>query len=171
MDEDDHLTSDGEWASQLRIDQPLLVAEALRLGLFPNTDPGLFAAVIAAFVNEKESDERVDRHTWPKDLVKSVLRVKKGLVAFSRHMTFNGFPVRTLYAHPAAAVHAWARGDDWKVIVQQYRMQDGDFSMLIMRTADNLRHIRSLSHAFPETAVIAQQAINLIMRVPVTPEY
>lgn len=171
VDEDDRLTKDGEWASQLRIDQPLLVAEALRLDLFPNSNPGLFAAVIAAFVNEKETDDRVDRHAWPKDLIKAVLQVKKGLMAFSRHMTFSGFPVRTLYVHPAAAVYAWARGGDWKGIVQQFRMQDGDFSMLIMRTADNLRHIRSLSHAFPETATIAQQAIDLIMRVPVTPEY
>ena len=171
VDQDDRLTEDGKWASQLRIDQPLLVAEALRLDLFPKTDPGLFAAVIAAFVNEKETDDRVDRPAWPKDLVKSVLQVKKGLMAFSRHMTLSGFPVRTLNVHPAAAVYAWARGGDWKAIVQQARIQDGDFSMLIMRTADNLRHIRSLSNTFPEAAATAGQAIDLIMRVPVTPEY
>jgi len=170
VDPDDRLTEDGKWASQLRIDQPLLVAEALRLGLFPSTDPGLFAAVIAAFVNEKETDESRDRRTWPKDLVKSVLRVKKGLMAFSRHMTFGGFPVRTLYVHPAAAVYAWARGGEWTEIVQRSRMQDGDFSMLIMRTADNLRHIRSLSNTFPDTAAAARQAIELIMRPPVLPE-
>jgi ATP-dependent RNA helicase HelY len=167
VDADDRLTTDGEWASQLRIDQPLLVAEALRQDLFPNTDPGLFAAVIAAFVNEKETDERVDRRAWPKDLVTSVLRVKKGLMAFSRHMTLSGFPVRSLDVHPAAAVYAWARGEEWKGIVQDAHMQDGDFSMLIMRTADNLRHIRSLAHAFPDTAATARKAIDLIMRPPV----
>ena len=36
---DDRLTEDGLWASQLRVDQPLLVAEALSLGLFPDADP------------------------------------------------------------------------------------------------------------------------------------
>ena len=29
------LTDDGKWASHLRIDQPLMIAEGLRSGLFP----------------------------------------------------------------------------------------------------------------------------------------
>ena len=38
--DDDRLTSDGLWASQLRVDQPLLVAECLRQGLLPDKDAG-----------------------------------------------------------------------------------------------------------------------------------
>ena len=35
VDEQDRLTEDGLWASQLRIDSPLMVAESLRGGLLP----------------------------------------------------------------------------------------------------------------------------------------
>ena len=51
------LTDDGKWASQLRVDQPIMIAEGFRLGIFPESDPALFAAVIALFVNERESDD------------------------------------------------------------------------------------------------------------------
>jgi superfamily II RNA helicase len=171
VDENDLLTPDGQWASRLRIDQPLLVAEALRKGLLPDRDPMLLAAMMAAFVYDKESEERVDRRTWPKDLVAAILQVKKGLTGFARHMTFSGFPVRNLYPLPAALVYAWARGEEWKKIVERFKIADGDLSMLILRTADNLRHIQSLDGPFPETAATALKAIELIMRVPVAVEY
>ncbi|NNG01759.1 MAG: DEAD/DEAH box helicase [Desulfobacteraceae bacterium] len=170
VDEHDRLTDDGKWASQLRIDQPLMVAEALRFNLFPESDPELFAAVIAAFVNEKESDERIDRRVIPKPLVNAVLKVKKGLKGFSRHMNINGFPVRTLYVHPAAAMQAWAGGKEWDDVIRNAGTPEGDFSMLVMRTADNLRHIRSLSGVFPQVAATAQQAIERIMKPPVLPQ-
>ena len=169
VDASDRLTPDGQWASQLRIEQPLLVAEALRSGLFPDGEPQLFAAVMAAFVGEKESEERLDRRTWPKNLITSVLRIKKGLTSFARHLAFSGFPVRPLSVQGAAAVHSWAREEDWKKIVQRFRIADGDFAMLIMRTADNLRHIGSLGNPFQQAAATALEAIDLIVKPPVMP--
>jgi hypothetical protein len=41
--------------------------------------------------------------------------------------------------------------------------------MLILRTADNLRHIRSLAEVFPEASLTAAKAIDLILRDPVVP--
>jgi hypothetical protein len=46
-------------------------------------------------------------------------------------------------------------------------MEEGDLVMLILRTADNLRHIRGLRRAFPQAAHAADQAIALILREPV----
>jgi hypothetical protein len=46
-------------------------------------------------------------------------------------------------------------------------MEEGDLVMLILRTADNLRHIRRLKGAFPDAAKAANQAIELILREPV----
>jgi len=43
--------------------------------------------------------------------------------------------------------------------------------MLILRTADNLRHVRALSDAFPEAAQTAEDAIDRILRDPVLMEY
>jgi hypothetical protein len=39
--------------------------------------------------------------------------------------------------------------------------------MLILRTADNLRHIRSLAHVFPDAAECAATAVEAILRDPV----
>jgi hypothetical protein len=40
--------------------------------------------------------------------------------------------------------------------------------MLISRTADNLRHIRTLGAVFPQVAATAGQAVDLILREPVS---
>jgi hypothetical protein len=44
---------------------------------------------------------------------------------------------------------------------------EGDLAMLVTRTADNLRHIRTLTSVFPHAARSAGQAVELIMREPV----
>ncbi len=44
--------------------------------------------------------------------------------------------------------------------------------MLVLRTADNLRHVRALGKYFPREAAAAAKAMDMIMREPVvsTPE-
>jgi hypothetical protein len=79
-----------------------------------------------------------------------------------------GFEARPLYLRPAAAMHAWAKEEPWQKAVAILRMADGDLSMLVSRTADNLRHIQTLGPDFPRVARTARQAIDLIMREPVT---
>jgi hypothetical protein len=49
-------------------------------------------------------------------------------------------------------------------------MAEGDLSMLILRTVDNLRHIKSLAGVFPQIAEAAGRAIDRILRAPVIPE-
>jgi hypothetical protein len=49
-------------------------------------------------------------------------------------------------------------------------MEEGDLVMLILRTADNLRHIRGLKQVFPEAAETAARSIELILREPVVYE-
>ncbi|NNJ99263.1 MAG: hypothetical protein HKP58_02515, partial [Desulfatitalea sp.] len=46
-----------------------------------------------------------------------------------------------------------------------------DMAMLVLRTADNLRHMAALGEVFPQMADQARQAIDLILRVPVLPDY
>ena len=45
--------------------------------------------------------------------------------------------------------------------------EEGNLAMLILRTADNLRHIRNLSHVFPDAAECAAEGVEAIMRDPV----
>lgn len=170
VDEHNRLTFDGLWASQLRVDQPLLVAESLRLSLLPEDDPALLAAVFAAFVNEKETDGQISKYEVTKTLINTVLKVKKGLRPLSKHLMYRGFETRSLYLKPALNVYLWAKGEKWEDITKKCNISDGDLSMLIMRTADNLRHIRFLKKPFPTISKTADEAIELMLKPPVVAE-
>jgi ATP-dependent RNA helicase HelY len=165
------LTTDGIWASQLRVDQPLMIAEGFRCGIFPDNDPALLTAVTALFVNERESDEIIDKVFMSKALINTFFEVKKSLSSFSARMSIKGFDTRPLILQPAATLYAWTTGLPWEKVLSIAKMEEGDLAMLILRTADNLRHIRTLKDVFPEAASAAATAIDLIMRYPVVMDY
>ncbi len=170
VDKDNRLTRDGQWAAQLRIDQPLQVAEGLRRELFPQDDPALLAAVMAAFVNEKETDEHLDSKTLPKTMTAAVKRINRELKGFSKHMQSRGFDTRQLFYRPALHLWAWASDRAWDKIIKSGQIAEGDLAMLVLRTADHLRHIKALSRVFAPMAATARQAIDLILRDPVMPD-
>jgi superfamily II RNA helicase len=161
------LTDKGKWASQLRVDQPLLIAESFRLGILPVAEPNLLAAIIAAFVNERESDSKISKKQVPKPLMNAFYRVTRGLKPFARRMLDQGFEARPLLLRPVVAIYAWAIGEPWEKVRSLAEMEEGDLVMLILRTADNLRHIRGLKRVFPEAAETAEKSIDLILREPV----
>ncbi len=161
------LTEDGRWASQLRVDQPILIAECFKQALLPQADPGLLAGVIASFVNERESNDRIARKIIPNQLKRALSGLIRGISPFVRQMIAEGFEVRPMYMRPAAALFAWASGQSWEKVLQISELEEGDLAMLILRTADNLRHIRSLSQVFPEAAESAALAVEAILREPV----
>ncbi len=167
VDKNGTLTDDGKWASQLRVDQPLLIAEGFRQGLLPQKDAHLLAGVIAAFVNEREFDSKIPKKQVPKRLWGAFDRVVKGLRPFAWQMLEKGFEARVLHLRPMMAIYAWANAEPWEKVRTVAEMEEGDLVMLILRTADNLRHIRRLKRAFPQAAAAADQAIELILREPV----
>jgi superfamily II RNA helicase len=160
------LTDDGVWSSQLRVDQPLMIAEGFRRGLFPEKDPALLAAIIALFVSERESNDRMDKTLVTQELMKAFRKVKKGLTPLMRDLAVRGFEVRPLSLRPASAIYAWATGRPWENVVTIAEMEEGTLARLILRTTDNLRHIMALRHAFPLAAETAAVATDLIMRDP-----
>ena len=164
---ENELTADGSWASQLRVDQPLLIAEGFRRKVFPQSDPDLLAAIIAAFVNERETDDRINKEFVPDPLTRAFLRVSKGLKPFAARMAKQRFEVRPLFLRPSAAVFAWAQGQSWEGVLRIAEVEEGGLAMLILRTADNLRHIRNLKDVFPQAAATASEAIDKIMKEPV----
>lgn len=165
------LTKDGVWASQLRVDQPLMIAEGFRLGIFPESDPAFLAAIISSFVYERESDDRFEKASVPPELVTIFQSANIRLKPFAGHMSKRGFSTRPLYLRPAVTIFEWAAGRPWEKVLSTAAIEEGDLAMLILRTADNLRHIRTLKQVFPEAAQTAATAIELIMRDPVTMDY
>jgi superfamily II RNA helicase len=160
------LTEDGRWASRLRVDQPLLIAEGFRQEAFPR-DPALLAAMIAVFVNEREAEDRVDPRLLTQSLLRGYQLMTQRLSPFLKHLLAAGFDGRSFYLRPAAALHAWAKGNSWERVVEAAEMEEGDLAMLILRTADSLRHIAGLAEVFPEFAAAAGRAVERILREPV----
>ena len=162
------LTEKGKWTSQLRVDQPLLIAEGFQMGILPQSEPSFLAAIIAAFVNERESDTKIHKKRVPKPLLDAFYRVINGLRPFVWQMLDRGFEARAFHLRPVVAINAWANGEQWEKVRILAEMEEGDLVMLILRTADNLRHIRALRQVFPDAAATADRAIELILREPVT---
>ncbi|MCG2742137.1 MAG: DEAD/DEAH box helicase [Syntrophaceae bacterium] len=164
---DNRLTENGAWASKLRLDQPLLIAECLRRGVFPRGDEKLLAAVIAPFVYDGDQDLTVIRKELPGRLTRACDRVVKTLSPLAGRLKEGGFPVAPLFLWPAVVIYEWAAGGDWDRIIRKAGITDGDMAMLIMRTADNLRQVMSLRETHPEMAALATAARGAILREPV----
>ncbi len=165
--EEDKLTNDGAWASRLRLDQPLMIAEGLRRGLFPDSDPALLAALVGPFVHDREMEPSMDESKVPKRLSKAFDRMKKALTPLAERKAVRGFAVRPVALWPAASIYAWANGQPWEGVLDVAGMAEGDLAMLVSRTADNLRQIASLTEVYPAAAKCAADAAALILREPV----
>jgi superfamily II RNA helicase len=165
--EENRLTHDGIWASQLRRDQPLMIAEGLRLGVLPDADPALLPALVAPFVHDRDIEVKLDESRIPKRLSKAYERMRKALSPLVERKTVQGFEVRPIVMWPAVTIYAWANGQPWERVLEIAGMAEGDLAMLVSRTADNLRQIASLTKVYPAIARSAAEAIAIILREPV----
>ena len=167
VDERDFLTDKGIWTSQLRLDQPLLIAQCVQDKAFPEDDPALLAAVVAPFVYDRNHDITLAKSSIPKKLRKAYGVMINAVNPVSLKMNGAGFEVTPLLPWPALAVYHWSRGLDWNLIIRTLRIADGDMAMLVTRTADNLQQIASLRDTHPKIAACAVEAKKLIMKEPV----
>lgn len=171
VDDQDRLTENGIWASKLRLDQPLLIAEGLRAGGFPSADEKLLAALIAPFVNDHDQEILMDKRFISRKLRRAFTRLVTMLGPLTERMKAAGFPVQPLYFWTSAVVYDWASGEDWDEIIKRTGIADGELSMLVLRVADNLRQIVSLRDTHPEMAHLAARARDAILREPVVFEW
>lgn len=165
-DDQGQLTTDGFWASKLRIDHPLIIAQALRQSLLPENNPALLAAIIASFVNEKEPADPGLESFADKMVQGALLKIIRGLNKFNKLLAARGFEIKTFYLKPAIAIYHWASGSSWEKAISLADTAEGDLVMLIFRTVDNLRHMKALSNTFPLIAQNSALAIELIQREP-----
>ncbi len=166
--QDGQLTEDGHWASKLRIDTPLLVAQALRQNLLPDNNPAILAAIMGAFVNEKEfKDDILYHQALPKKLKETFLENREQLKPFAIKLLKQGFDVPNLFIQPSLMIYRWAHDISWDELTTQSDYAEGDFARLVLRTAENLRQLSKLTEPFPDVAKAAKDAIDLILKEPV----
>ncbi|HDM75733.1 MAG TPA: DEAD/DEAH box helicase [Deltaproteobacteria bacterium] len=170
VSKDGELTSDGIWASRLRLDQPLLVSECIRTNVFPDNDPVLLSALMAPFVNDRRTDKAGDYATYKANgkLYRRFLKLTKKLNPLIRRLNKEGFPCSPLSFWPALTIYLWASGESWDETRLECGIDEGDLAMLIFRTADNLRQLTALADTHPELANCAEEAINLLLREPIS---
>jgi len=169
VDHDDRLTPDGVWASKLRLDQPLLIAEAIRHGGFSGAVPATLAGGLAPFVWDRVQE--VELNIRPglglTRLEKVFNRTLNAVEPMRRLMARRGFETPQILFWPAAALYLWAKGMDWTQLMNILRVDEGDLASLIMRTADHLRQVSSLAETHGDLAALAQEAIAMVLREPV----
>lgn len=168
LDERGVPTHDGRWAARLRLDHPLLIAELIRRGEFKGLEPQELAALIAPFVVDKDKEILLSRDLWEKTrslwkLFRKTIRQLKPLAQF---MVARGFDVPPIMFWPSAAVYLWAEPVDWDELIKHISADEGDLSMMILRTADHLRQLISLEDEDPELAGTARQALRVLARSP-----
>lgn len=173
VDNDGNLTPDGLWACKLRLDQPLLISDGIRKGVFPHDDPEMLAALIAPFVMDRErhGDIQLPSLLWKHpELAKPFFKMLQNLQPLRDQLKAAGFPTPPLAFWTVVTVSHWARGATWESVREISGMDEGDLAMVILRTADHLRQIESLSETHPRLAQSARRAIELILREPVLVE-
>ena len=169
VDETDRLTSDGQWASNLRLDQPLLIAEAIRKGAFETISSEALAGGLAPFVWDREQEMSL-RVKGALDLTVIEDMFDRLLNSIKRIRTLKdkrGFQSPPLMFWPAAALFMWAKGIPWKQLLYFVPADEGDMASLIMRTADHLRQVAALRETHASLASVAVESIDLILREPV----
>ena len=169
VDMEDHLTADGRWASNLRVDQPLLIAESIRQGAFDGIPPEVFAGGLAPFVWDRTQEVDL-RGMSGVDLtpVEGVfLRMLDHLREFMALKDSRGFKTPTISFWPAAILFMWAKGASWETLLETVSVGEGDLASLIMRTSDHLRQVAALRDTHPQLARTAAESITLILREPV----
>ncbi len=167
VDETGVLTDDGRWASKLRLDYPLLVAQCLRENVFPADNEKILAAVVAFFAYDRDDDVKMTVKDLPPKLALAFKKVVLAVRPLIHRLEAAGFATAKFHTAAGAAMYYWAQGHSWNSVIKATGIAEGDMATLVLRTADNLRQIASLKETYPESAECAYKAREAILREPV----
>jgi ATP-dependent RNA helicase HelY len=145
--EDWSLTEAGGLLSRIYSESDLLVAEALRTGLFDDLSPAEVAAMVSCFTYERrgpDAGRAAPPTVWPSS---AVAQRSRDLRRLSRDLRANeddaGLP-ETREPDPglADAVHGWASGDALAdVLDEDDELTGGDFVRNVKQVIDLLRQL------------------------------
>ncbi|MFN3534640.1 MAG: hypothetical protein ACK4WB_04545, partial [Desulfatiglandales bacterium] len=172
VDQNNRLTPDGFWASKLRLDYPLLIAELIRKEIIKGLSPELLGAALAPFVWDRAHEVfiRVKGRLNISEYESLYERILEELLALLDRLEANRFPIPQIPFWPGVATYAWAKGVSWPELMSMVKADEGDVANLIIRTIDHLRQLTGLKETHPDLASAAEKAIELLMREPVYPE-
>jgi len=159
------LTADGIWASNLRLDQPILVAEVIRRKALPQNDPILLAALLSLFLNNRKQEIEIGYQN--QRLQNAFIKLQHTLAPILKHLHQCGFETPMLIKSAANAIFAWGMGTEFGEVAFIYSIAEGNLASLIYRTCDNLRQITALRKTHTKLAICASKAIDLLLKPPI----
>ena len=167
VDDTGKLTGDGHWASRLRLDHPLLVAQCLRENAFPEENERILAALVAVFAYDRDDEIKLTVKDMPPKLTQALKKILLTVRPLAHRLEKAGFASAKLYPSAGMAMYYWAQGRGWDTVIKITGIAEGDMATLVLRTADNLRQIAALKDTYPEIAACAYRAREAILREPV----
>jgi len=174
LDEAHRLTSQGEWAAELRTPRMLVLAEAVRRSLVGGSTAA-WAAIAGALATERSPLRGGEAGlSGLAKLVREVADVERQH-ALAPDGTAGQFdpewdPVSRRRLPPPAdrradAVVAWMRGADWAHLAGESRAEDGDLQRIMLQAAEVLMQLEGLP--FPDVRTAARDARLRLLRSPV----
>ncbi|MDQ6927709.1 MAG: DEAD/DEAH box helicase [Actinomycetota bacterium] len=166
------LTPIGEQLVRIYHECDLVVAEALRLGLFDELDPPSIAALASAFTYEargpasraREGVEETEPWFPSSKVKRSWQQIERTIVELNRAEADAGLPMtRGPDAGFFSAAYGWAAGQELADVIAEEEFSGGDFVRNIKQLIDLVRQIGEVSHE-PATAKAAQEAADCLFR-------
>ena len=159
------LTEPGGHLARIYHECDLLVAEALRAGIFDDLDPTSVAALASAFTYEARASGPRPEPWFPSARVRrrwaDLARLAADLNAVEDEA---GLPLtRPPDAGFFAAAYGWAAGDDLADVITEEELSGGDFVRNIKQLIDLLRQLGEVA-AEPATAKAATEAADRLFR-------
>ncbi len=157
-------TEDGLVLAGIYSEVDLLVAEALRAGLFEGLSAPELAALAAVLVYEARNDDPPERVHLPTRALDEVVDDLDGLADdVRRQERAAGLPaLRELDPGFALAAYRWAGGHSLDESLGNMELTGGDFVRIVRMIADLIGQVRDV--ADPELASVANHAISALRR-------
>jgi ATP-dependent RNA helicase HelY len=159
------LTPAGELLARLYHECDLLVAEALRTGVFDDLDPVSVAALASAFTYESRSPGTAPDPWFPSPRLRrrwgDLCRLAEEL---NQAEEDAGLPI-TRSPDPGffAAAYGWAAGDELAEVITEEELSGGDFVRNVKQLVDLLRQLGTVAPE-PATAKVAREAADRLFR-------
>ena len=162
----ERVTERGRWLADLHVDRPLLVGEALDKGLFAALDVTRAAGLMAALAADAERD--YGELELDDALVSALARFEEVAYKVATEEWKQGLePAPEINFSAAATAARWAAGCEWAELVRETRAEEGDLVRMLSRTGESLLQVAGLKRAQVQSARVAAQAAEVILREPV----
>ena len=160
------VTDAGKWLADVRVDRPLLVGEALRLGIFDDLTPPVAAGLMACLA--ADSDRNYGELYLSDDLLDIISRMEEIIFEVSNKEWDAGIePTEEINLSAAAAAEGWAAGMSWDQLARKTGAEEGDLFRLLARTGEALLQIANLRDSNAKAAAVARGTAEVILREPV----